>query len=109
MPLEASVMGGFLRGIGWELSAFQAEIVKLSGQTQEQRNEQHRNDDLRRDEAEQAPGRRARVRDQRRRGLHCRSEEHTSELQSLMRSSYAVFCLKNKSILDTQQCTIHRH
>src|SRR3546814_7045762 len=26
--------------------------------------------------------------------LHCRSEEHTSELQSLMRSSYAVFCLK---------------
>src|SRR3546814_2859737 len=27
-----------------------------------------------------------------------RSEEHTSELQSLMRSSYAVFCLKNKNI-----------
>src|SRR3546814_11308456 len=27
-----------------------------------------------------------------------RSEEHTSELQSLMRSSYAVFCLKNKKI-----------
>src|SRR3546814_2387535 len=26
----------------------------------------------------------------------CRSEEHTSELQSLMRSSYAVFCLKKK-------------
>src|SRR3546814_2593380 len=25
-----------------------------------------------------------------------RSEEHTSELKSLMRSSYAVFCLKNK-------------
>src|SRR3546814_4572058 len=25
-----------------------------------------------------------------------RSEEHTSELQSLMRNSYAVFCLKNK-------------
>src|SRR3546814_9173779 len=34
------------------------------------------------------------------RGLHrrqfFRSEEHTSELQSLMRSSYAVFCLKKK-------------
>src|SRR3546814_7561018 len=33
-----------------------------------------------------------------------RSEEHTSELQSLMRISYAVFCLKkktNKSILHT--------
>src|SRR3546814_4423419 len=27
-----------------------------------------------------------------------RSEEHTSELQSLMRTSYAVFCLKNKKI-----------
>src|SRR3546814_10296170 len=33
-----------------------------------------------------------------------RSEEHTSELQSLMRISYAVFCLnkKNQSITDTQ-------
>src|SRR3546814_6927203 len=28
-----------------------------------------------------------------------RSEEHTSELQSLMRSSYAVFCLKKKKKL----------
>src|SRR3546814_1860891 len=28
-----------------------------------------------------------------------RSEEHTSELQSLMRSSYAVFCLKKKHTL----------
>src|SRR3546814_8348705 len=27
-----------------------------------------------------------------------RSEEHTSELQSLMRTSYAVFCLKKKNI-----------
>src|SRR3546814_8361050 len=33
----------------------------------------------------------------RRRGaVRRRSEEHTSELQSLMRISYAVFCLKNK-------------
>src|SRR3546814_8584426 len=31
------------------------------------------------------------------RQCHCRrSEEHTSELQSLMRNSYAVFCLKKK-------------
>src|SRR3546814_6851185 len=31
-------------------------------------------------------------------GLHMnRSEEHTSELQSLMRISYAVFCLKKKN------------
>src|SRR3546814_7885004 len=28
--------------------------------------------------------------------FHARSEEHTSELQSLMRISYAVFCLKKK-------------
>src|SRR3546814_1126415 len=30
--------------------------------------------------------------------LVARSEEHTSELQSLMRISYAVFCLKNKTV-----------
>src|SRR3546814_9199969 len=30
-----------------------------------------------------------------------RSEEHTSELQSLMRISYAVFCLKKKNKLTT--------
>src|SRR3546814_9691312 len=30
---------------------------------------------------------------------HVRSEEHTSELQSLMRISYAVFCLKKKNII----------
>src|SRR3546814_5234681 len=29
--------------------------------------------------------------------VHLRSEEHTSELQSLMRISYAVFCLKKKT------------
>src|SRR3546814_14482524 len=33
-----------------------------------------------------------------------RSEEHTSELQSLMRTSYAVFCLKKKK---TSKSTIH--
>src|SRR3546814_8871743 len=31
------------------------------------------------------------------RGSDQRSEEHTSELQSLMRNSYAVFCLKKKN------------
>src|SRR3546814_7379102 len=31
-------------------------------------------------------------------GIYIRSEEHTSELQSLMRISYAVFCLKKKTI-----------
>src|SRR3546814_4188979 len=41
-----------------------------------------------------------RDRDARRSGAHrhaCRSEEHTSELQSLMRISYAVFCLKKNN------------
>src|SRR3546814_9981365 len=32
-----------------------------------------------------------------------RSEEHTSELQSLMRISYAVFCLKKKKKRNTRQ------
>src|SRR3546814_6017157 len=32
-----------------------------------------------------------------------RSEEHTSELQSLMRTSYAVFCLKKKKKYETKQ------
>src|SRR3546814_2432698 len=35
-------------------------------------------------------------------GGGARSEEHTSELQSLMRISYAVFCLKNKKKKDKQ-------
>src|SRR3546814_6921676 len=33
--------------------------------------------------------------------LFCRSEEHTSELQSLMRISYAVLCLKKKNSTHT--------
>src|SRR3546814_9596264 len=44
-----------------------------------------------------------------------RSEEHTSELQSLMRISYAVFCLKKKIIKQINPtshklyCTTHLH
>src|SRR3546814_3722763 len=49
-----------------------------------------------------------------------RSEEHTSELQSLMRISYAVFCLKKKTKPDSHtpyvyittvqhSCVIHNH
>src|SRR3546814_4063442 len=37
----------------------------------------------------------------------CRSEEHTSELQSLMRISYAVFCLKQKKTSTAQLS--HQH
>src|SRR3546814_3138259 len=35
-----------------------------------------------------------------------RSEEHTSELQSLMRISYAVFCLKKKKQLTSEEQSI---
>src|SRR3546814_5854448 len=35
-----------------------------------------------------------------------RSEEHTSELQSLMSISYAVFCLKKKNLLHNHQTII---
>src|SRR3546814_5058481 len=48
-----------------------------------------------------------------------RSEEHTSELQSLMRISYAVFCLKKKNQIlikhyvvrnhDIRDCTNHKY
>src|SRR3546814_8733443 len=37
------------------------------------------------------------------RGKGGRSEEHTSELQSLMRISYAVFCLKKKTTKNRQE------
>src|SRR3546814_5869505 len=37
-----------------------------------------------------------------------RSEEHTSELQSLMRSSYAVFCLKKKTQKKKQRQNMNR-
>src|SRR3546814_6820709 len=46
-------------------------------------------DDVERDDADELVIERHRV---------ARSEEHTSELQSLMRISYAVFCLKKKKI-----------
>src|SRR3546814_9484158 len=37
-----------------------------------------------------------------------RSAEHTSELQSLMRTSYAVFCLKTKTITTSNSIHYHR-
>src|SRR3546814_2465272 len=38
-----------------------------------------------------------------------RSEEHTSELQSLMRNSYAVFCLKKKKRKNTSNASASQH
>src|SRR3546814_4160449 len=36
-----------------------------------------------------------------------RSEEHTSELQSLMRNSYAVFCLKKKQLTHKRRTKVY--
>src|SRR3546814_5411468 len=47
-------------------------------------------------EQDDAAGRQMRDRARETFGTAARSEEHTSELQSLMRISYAVFCLKKK-------------
>src|SRR3546814_2035904 len=71
---------------------FRSEVDAVGLAVRERRHERHQHERL---EAE-VHGRRA---DRRER----RSEEHTSELQSLMRSSYAVFCLKKKKKLNTQE------
>src|SRR3546814_3411850 len=43
------------------------------------------------------------------RGNQERSEEHTSELQSLMRISYAVFCLKKKKSINIEKMIKHKY
>src|SRR3546814_1856401 len=98
---------GFLRSLGVD-----AERVVRSVRVQRQDvDDDHADDDERqqvvqREEAvqrrivdrEAAPQpRHDRLADQRNRGEQVRSEEHTSELQSIMRTSYAVFCLKKKT------------
>src|SRR3546814_3731010 len=42
-------------------------------------------------------------------GILARSEEHTSELQSLMRISYAVFCLKQKKKISMTRQPVSTH
>src|SRR3546814_5139588 len=56
---------------------------------------------------EQAPPLQALQQRRQRPGIQ-RSEEHTSELQSLMRISYAVFCLKKKNKKNTRQKVINQ-
>src|SRR3546814_4192914 len=51
--------------------------------------------------APDGPGAGSGLADRRRNALGERSEEHTSELQSLMRISYAVFCLNKKNQTST--------
>src|SRR3546814_6327953 len=59
------------------------------------------------DVAPEAHGRGAGIEPPRRHDEHARSEEHTSELQSLMRISYAVFCLKKKKHKQTKKKYTH--
>src|SRR3546814_4547546 len=56
------------------------------------------------DEQHQVPGRRYREK-----LGQSRSEEHTSELQSLMRNSYAAFCLIKKNLSSHYYYELHRH
>src|SRR3546814_10543339 len=44
-----------------------------------------------------------------RRAAATRSEEHTSELQSLMRTSYSVFCFKKKNYVNQTSDSKHHH
>src|SRR3546814_6977113 len=48
------------------------------------------------------------MRDVKEAGVRSRSEEHTSELQSLMRISYAVFCLKKNKTTYQYHIIIHK-
>src|SRR3546814_1549495 len=66
-------------------------VVEQAPDLRAEREAHQHSDDDRRDEPQDQP----RAQAHRYAGL-TRSEEHTSELQSLMRISYAVFCLKKK-------------
>src|SRR3546814_6588565 len=68
------------------------------GSSNDRQQERHEHPDRRRlqDDAQDHPEPAERDRLQEHRRGQRRSEEHTSELQSLMRISYAVFCLKKK-------------
>src|SRR3546814_12280387 len=72
---------------------FRSALRELAGEEGQQ---QDRHDTQRRRAADRARAARERREEQRRGDDADRSEEHTSELQSLMRISYAVFCLKKK-------------
>src|SRR3546814_8685271 len=74
------------------IAAHPAQLSRLECAVTLQAAHRHRQpqDPHRRQRAPRRPRRLAPV------GDHRRSEEHTSELQSLMRISYAVFCLKKK-------------
>src|SRR3546814_1227003 len=70
-------------GMKWSSEGNVGKVARACSSTFLQLTERPRRDGMRASAAKPAPPR-------------LRSEEHTSELQSLMRISYAVFCLKKK-------------
>src|SRR3546814_4064832 len=101
------------------LPAQQAGVDEYAGQLVADRPVQQRGNDRRIDAAREAEDHFVRtdllaharnlvVDDVGRRPQRLRSEEHTSELQSLMRISYAVFCLKKKKNKHTTTTTQSR-
>src|SRR3546814_8409678 len=72
------------------MASDQARQIAAGEQRQQPQSHQQRLASRRRQPREHRPARRGEVQ------FAKRSEEHTSELQSLMRISYAVFCLKKK-------------
>src|SRR3546814_3206388 len=87
LPLRA-VAGG--HAVGWRQAAGAAALLRAPGAAPDQRAERaDRRGHAQRDRHAPQALRQCR-----------RSEEHTSELQSLMRISYAVFCLKKKNTHD---------
>src|SRR3546814_2016078 len=97
-------------GMAGEADQRRRRLVELSPDQADREHGHHAADEaieqapgaLRCEQWRQPPGAVAEAVEPQRRGEH-RSEEHTSELQSLMRISYAVFCLKKKN--DNTLCT----
>src|SRR3546814_4434827 len=90
-PLPRSRLGGGVNPLG----AWSSETLYRSAGEPPLARRAHRNARSRRRSSGGHPGR----------AFTGRSEEHTSELQSLMRISYAVFCLKKKKNTNYTQHT----
>src|SRR3546814_9583382 len=82
--------------------------VRRSAQNRRGRSSGRGRDREHRRRTSRAGSARCRTRGPAHRRARARSEEHTSELQSLMRISYAVFCLKQKKIKSQNTITHNR-
>src|SRR3546814_19291094 len=99
-----SVLTGRSSDLAWRERRDQIRVERRQGRIVHRGNRSARGERARREGRRRAARDRERFRragggrlwSRRRDGVERRSEEHTSELQSLMRISYAVFCLKKK-------------